>query len=1609
MTIKIGKRYLVVGELTTTDQSRLYLARDLLFNHTVVIKEVITGQLTQIEREYEVLHQLQHPNLVQAIDLVAKQDQVFLVLTHAPGLDFVSWARRDRSPRRLCEGTAAVLRGLQYIHRRGAVHRDIKPHNIRVAESQIGTLPAARIVDFGLASFDAHAATESVGTPGYLPPEVLAGEPAAPASDLFSLGAMLFEALTDTPGGYDLGGRKGAAAVDTAGALGGLGEIAAALLDDDPDARPGAPQLFDALGEIAGRPLQLDAEELGGDYLPSSPLVGRHEQLSRLDAEIERVAGGAGRLLCLEGVGRRAFVAEVAARARLRGVQVFEVDTGLSLEREVDGDEPASGNEPLHRRASRLVDRLAAWPRPLLICCDLREGEEDRLLEATLDQLTRLHGAGAAPGGLLLLLTAPRAGLTLVQLPDLTAQQVTEQVRGLLYHVEAIPWLGQVRGVTGGDPELVTALVRRQIEAGLPDALQEQPQLSKIDLERLDARQRELLACLAHAAAPVPPEILDAVIPPEVRAALPELVSRGLLKISSRGVAPQSSALAQRAAEAITGAEAQALHRRYADAYAAEEHADPAILGHHLIRSRQAEAAAPLLLAAGARRADLERAAELLSPAADDHARVVARLARLSRAEGDLDRALEQLERLDDPEQAALLRAELLLDAGQPARALQALELAETPGGQLLLLRARAHVLLGESQAAAAAAEAGLALEGLAAARRVELQNVAGLAALYLGREADALRLLTQARRAARALDQPEALARVLNSLGIAHQRLGQLDRAAGAYQESLALFRSVGDLRLAASCALNLGTLAHRQSSYEEALSHYRAATALGQRSALGATTIWALANEANLLLLFGDVGAAEERLALATRLCEQQGGGRSLGGHILLYRADARRLGGDPSGARALLERALRRFESTDRPGREAAALLGFELDLLQGAVDEAAAGCARLLERLAPDAPDRHVACLIGGRAALALEPPNLERAGQLLEQAAAREASASGGDERAWEVEAALAALWEARGDAERQRDHARRCAEAVARLRGRVPAQFRACFDARPDLKRATTCLSEETPGSRIEEVGLARLLAINEELSGALPLESLLELILDSAIELTGAERGFILLRRGGRLRLAGARNADREPLRRGAAKYSRSIARQVVSDGCPAVLTDAQEDRDFAGRQSISDLRLRAVLCAPLRARDETRGALYLDNRFTPGLFDERTVSLAAAFAVQACIALENARLFDESARQRDELAEAKAAVEALNRRLAAQVARQSQQLSEITVRLAHQEEELVRRYNAAKMIGRSKPMLELFASIDRVADAEVPVVIHGESGTGKELAARAIHQSSPRRAEPFVALNCGALPANLLESELFGYARGAFTGAGRDRAGLFEAAGGGTLLLDEIGDMNLEMQVKLLRVLQERTFRRLGDQDERRSRCRVLAASHRDLARLVTEGRFREDLYYRLKVVQLEVPPLRRRREDIPLLTEHFLAQEQQRRTISPPALRALIDHDWPGNVRQLHNELQRAALLGGELIALADLSDELRQSGEPAPDGATAKEAHTEGEEPSLREALRRHERRLIERALQRSGASVTAAAATLGLHRVALHRRMRALGIAGVRGKTTRRTK
>jgi PAS domain S-box-containing protein len=329
----------------------------------------------------------------------------------------------------------------------------------------------------------------------------------------------------------------------------------------------------------------------------------------------------------------------------------------------------------------------------------------------------------------------------------------------------------------------------------------------------------------------------------------------------------------------------------------------------------------------------------------------------------------------------------------------------------------------------------------------------------------------------------------------------------------------------------------------------------------------------------------------------------------------------------------------------------------------------------------------------------------------------------------------------------------------------------------------------------------------------------------------------------------------------------------------------------------------------------------------------------------------------------------------------------------------------ELDGRPRAAELASRSPLMQRVFEVLPAVAASPATVLILGETGTGKEVLARSIHGIGPRRNGPFVPVSCGALPDSLLESELFGYKAGAFTGAERDKPGRFALAHGGTIFLDEIGEVSPALQVRLLRVLQERAFEPLGGTRTETTDARVIAATHRDLARLIADGSFREDLYYRVNVIRLELPPLRDRAVDIPLLAAHFIEKfnRLQGRAVSgitPEALSALAAHEWPGNIRELENVMERAFIIcGAGPIDLAHLPPELIARGAPLRAAPDARSAHDLLDEQLIRSALRKH------------GESRLAAARELGIHKTTLFRRMKKLGItppaAGGRSRGTRR--
>jgi Nif-specific regulatory protein len=439
-----------------------------------------------------------------------------------------------------------------------------------------------------------------------------------------------------------------------------------------------------------------------------------------------------------------------------------------------------------------------------------------------------------------------------------------------------------------------------------------------------------------------------------------------------------------------------------------------------------------------------------------------------------------------------------------------------------------------------------------------------------------------------------------------------------------------------------------------------------------------------------------------------------------------------------------------------------------------------------------------------------------------------------------------------------------------------------------------------------------------------------------------------------------------------------RGIAGAVLRDGKALRIDDAAADpRFYPEIDRGSGLTTRAVLAVPLAARRGTIGVLEVVNRSGGGTFDDDDLGFLGALAGSVAMAVENAQLYGE--------------VKGAERRLRTEVA---------VLR-----RDLARHDRFSEMVGSGPAMAEVFRLMESAAASPITVLIEGETGTGKELVARGIHRASARADGPFLAVNCAAVPETLLESELFGHRRGAFTGALQDRAGVFEAATGGTIFLDEVGDMPAAMQAKLLRVLQEGEVTPIGETRPRKVDVRVISATNRDLDADVAANRFRQDLYFRLAAFPIQLPPLRARREDVPVLADRMLAAAAERHTKRIPGIEAatmerLVAFEWPGNVRELQNEIERAVALArdGEPVGLAHLSRKLVPALPPqaaATDDGPGDAAAVDPKRAAgtLRHARAEFEKRYLAEVLRRHGGNVSHAARALGLSRVMLQKKMK----------------
>jgi transcriptional regulator with GAF, ATPase, and Fis domain len=528
-------------------------------------------------------------------------------------------------------------------------------------------------------------------------------------------------------------------------------------------------------------------------------------------------------------------------------------------------------------------------------------------------------------------------------------------------------------------------------------------------------------------------------------------------------------------------------------------------------------------------------------------------------------------------------------------------------------------------------------------------------------------------------------------------------------------------------------------------------------------------------------------------------------------------------------------------------------------------------------------------------------------------------------------------------------------------------------------------IEDLVPQAKIVEKDDSRLRTIYEAvkaIDGAEDLSEVLVAICNASFSLVPlATHVTIVLRdddeEGGKLGASGyvpvlTRVRGQEAPSPKAIPITRSVFRKVVSERAAVVAADAS--KDVGHSESLMGAQIRSTLGIPLWKGEEILGVIQVDNRESPGVLTNADMEIMAVLAQNASLAVANARLVKRL----------RAAEERLKK--------------ENTFLKSKEQERRTGRSgtSAPEIIGQSAPMKHLLAQLEKVVNTRVTVLIEGETGVGKELVAASVHYRSNRKDRLFVGQNCAAMPETLLESELFGHKKGSFTGAHEDKKGLFEIADGGTLFLDEVTEMPLSLQSKLLRVLQEGEIRPIGATTEKKVNVRIVAATNRNLEKEVAEGRFREDLYYRLKVFPLRVPPLRERRDDIPLIAEHFLRKFSSEfgkpaAGFSQQAMELLQSYDWPGNVRELQNEIQRLCIQidPGGFVAPDMLSPRVRQV-----EGMLERVKPTKG---TLKEMMDQVERWLLIEALREHQNNKTAAAKALGITREGLHKKLRSFGL------------
>ncbi len=1601
-------RYVVTRRLGSGGMGASYLALDQMTGLQVALKvlEIDSPELLVAFRaEFQVLCGLIHPNLCEVHDfararLDSGEEIHFYSSSYIDGrtLDQVA---RGRSWSDVSQAVTDVIEALCFLHQLGFLHGDVKPRNVMVGADGRGVL-----IDLGCSRRLGEVFQgEFAGTPGYLAPEWLAGRRADQRADLYALGVTLREIgeVLSEPLPIE------------------IDHLAKRLSHDDVARRPAdAREVLEVFGF---EPPEL---VLPGGF--AARLVGRDHEMELFSDFLSRLIGGVEgpRGLVItgsEGIGRSRLLREMKWTAQMRcpvveASAIEDQPVTSALRRAVLDPTLPRGLDGLLRARSH----LPTLPEPVILLFDdvpSMSETQRRLLVALLRSLEARDRLGVV----VVLDDAPELSSDVVSeasLSPLSPEAVAEWTEGLIPTGK----VSEITRLTGGYPASIQSLLVR-----LPRGEWSREDLSELvssplssswltpRLEALSPEARETLTLFAVLDGEI--EASDVARLGLSRTILGSLLREGWIVRAAGGwrllrPSESSSIRAEVEPEMLRdahGAVIETLRIRLGESSIGERMRAEltARIVFHLVEVGDVDEASSLFSASPELRRMCPkrwvRAVEAIVSAAAANIETVLTAAEVLESAGRPERALELLggvseSSLEDDQRGLLQErlgaCKLKLDdvessLGHLIRA-DALHHSPERRARTADLISRTLIQRGAYDEAMSRAEGALSLCSDPAIS-ADLEDDIGVAASYLGdleRAREHLRIAAELHRSIGR--DPRALVRSCSYRALNEYRAGDVEAAAEGYAEALGVAEKNGLSDEVANAALNLGTACHQRGDWGKALESYE--RGLPTASALGLLSIEAVL-KLNLAKLYADIGLLErsdEHVARA-RSMTRNGGLRFMDATLDAVAADVFRARGDRDRARTLLESA-RLALSEQQALREVAEI---EIDLAWLEIDagdnEAARGAiaAAGASSSQVDASDL-VARLLMVRGLLSSARGDHDRGRASLDEAA-RMAETLDQKSLCAEVEMALGDVHERQGAKFLARRHRIRAREIWERICSSLPAHMHEAFWAH--FRRAPVkgmgLLDPEGDPARDSSAGrgtlrkrqLEKLLETYRRLNSSLEIGEVLSRAMDAAIELTRAERGFLLLvgEEDGQLEVGVARNLDRERLGRSHFKFSKSIAERVIATGNPIVTVDAGSDQRFPDKTSIHAMRLKSVISVPIVAPSGVQGALYLDNRFQRGRFEENDLEMMMAFADHVALALSNARLHDTLERRTRELERERQRVEELLRG-------QTRQINELVEEVRVKQRVLEHRYDYGNIVGQSAAMHDVFTMLDRIIDSTTTVLIQGESGTGKELIARTIHYNGPRKNGPFVAVNCVELPESLLEAELFGHVRGAFTGAERDREGLLSSANEGTFFLDEVGEMPLGMQTKLLRVLEQRTVRPLGSARDVPIDIRLVCATNRLLHEEVVAGRFREDLYYRLGVVEVTMPPLRERIEDVPPLLRYFLERIVGEQGVAMPelpreTLRYLLTYHWPGNIRQLENVVTKAMLLSsGDRLEPSDFDLPTRR--------LQVRRARHRGE-------FEEEEAETILTALRTARWNVSEVSRRLGIPRATLYRKMQRYGL------------